>query len=56
MLPKDMNSALLVPLPGYIVFDLRGGYMLANQMMLTLAVENLTDEHYRRAVVCEANC
>ena len=36
-------------LPGYTVYDVRGGIDLADDLSLTVAVENLTDKKYRRA-------
>ncbi len=36
-------------LPGYTVFDVRGGLDLCRDLSITMAVENLTDKKYRRA-------
>lgn len=47
--PQDKTSPILYPLPGYTVFDLRGGHRLSQNIELTLAVENLTDKKYRKA-------
>lgn len=36
-------------IPGYTVFNLRGGYRIKPNMTLTVAVNNLTDKKYRSA-------
>ncbi|MFQ5844699.1 MAG: TonB-dependent receptor domain-containing protein, partial [Planctomycetota bacterium] len=49
--PQDVTSPLVRPdgsLPGYLVFDVRGGVYLRDNVRLELAVENLTDKQYRR--------
>jgi outer membrane receptor protein involved in Fe transport len=49
--PQDPNSPLLRrdgSIPGYSIFDLRGGINLNRYATLILAVENLTDKKYRR--------
>ncbi|QNN22894.1 TonB-dependent receptor [Planctomycetales bacterium ZRK34] len=33
--------------PGYAILSLRGGYQVTDQLLLTLGLENLTDEDYR---------
>ena len=35
--------------PGYTVLDLRGGFNIAENVRIILAVENLTDKKYRAA-------
>ncbi len=49
--PQDSSSGLLrsYGLPGYTVFDLRGGLDLAEGVHLTLALENIFDKKYRTA-------
>ena len=50
--PQDPNSGRIrssAYLPGYTVFDVRGGIDLTENISVTLAVENLTDKKYRRA-------
>lgn len=49
--PQDPTSGLVRPwgLPGYAVFDLRGGVELARDVTLTVALENLFDRRYRPA-------
>lgn len=49
--PKDMDSPLIGPngkIPGWVVFNLRGEYSLTNRINVNAALENLTDEGYRR--------
>jgi outer membrane receptor protein involved in Fe transport len=49
--PQDITSPLVRPdgsLPGYTVFDLRGGFKLTKRARVEFAVENLTDKEYRR--------
>ena len=36
-------------LPGYTVFDLRGGYRFTKNVRMTLALENIFDKKYRTA-------
>lgn len=45
--PQDKNSEILVPLPGYVVYDFRMGFKLSKQAYFTFSAENLTDEAYR---------
>lgn len=45
--PQDMNSPLLIPIPGYTIFNLRGGYRLADDKEINFAIENLSDKKYR---------
>lgn len=45
--PQDMTSSLLIPVPGYTVFDIKGGYKFSKSSEITLAIENLTDKKYR---------
>jgi len=48
--PQDITSPLLRPdgsLPGYTVFDLRGGYEISDRARVEVAIENLTDKKYR---------
>ena len=49
--PQDPNSGLLRPygLPGYTIFDVRGGLDLGRGVRLTLALENVFDKKYRTA-------
>jgi hemoglobin/transferrin/lactoferrin receptor protein len=49
--PQDPMSGLLRPygLPGYSVFDVRGGWDIARGVSLTVGVENLFDKKYRSA-------
>ncbi|MEW6744476.1 MAG: TonB-dependent receptor [Planctomycetota bacterium] len=50
--PQDPSSGYYrdyVGVPGYSLFDLRGGVELSKSTSLTLAVENLTDKRYRAA-------
>lgn len=49
--PQDPSSGLLRPygLPGYSVFDLRGGLDLSKNTRLTLGIENIGDKKYRTA-------
>ena len=35
-------------LPGYTVFDVRGGFRLTKDARIEFAIENLTDKEYRR--------
>jgi len=49
--PQDPTSGLLRSdgsLPGYTVFDLRGGVRLTEDVRLEIALENLADKKYRR--------
>lgn len=49
--PQDPTSGLLRSdgsLPGYTVFDLRGGVRLTEDVRLEVALENLSDKKYRR--------
>jgi len=48
--PQDVTSPLIrsdLSLPGYAVFDLRGGYRIHENARVELAVENLADRKYR---------
>ncbi len=49
--PQDKTSPLIRPygLPGYTVFDVRGGLRLNDNMSLKLAVENIANKKFRRA-------
>jgi len=49
--PQDKTSPLVREdgLPGYTVFNVRGGLDLMKDLSLTVAVENLTDKKYRAA-------
>jgi len=49
--PQDSTSPLLrdYGLPGYTVFDLRGGYRFNENVKMTLALENIFDKKYRTA-------
>jgi hemoglobin/transferrin/lactoferrin receptor protein len=47
--PQDRTSPVLYPLPGYTVIDLRGGYRLGRNVILTGGIENLADRKIRRA-------
>jgi len=49
--PQDPGSGLIRPygLPGYTVFDVRGGLELADGVSLTVGLENLLDKAYRSA-------
>lgn len=49
--PQDPTSGKLREngLPGYTVFDVRGGLDLCEDLSLTMAVENIGDKKYRRA-------
>jgi outer membrane receptor protein involved in Fe transport len=49
--PQDSGSGLLrsYGLPGYSVFDIRGGIQLSDSVTLTLGLENLFDAEYRTA-------
>jgi len=49
--PQDPTSPLLRAdgsLPGYTVFDLRGGVNLRDDLRVEVALENLADKKYRR--------
>ena len=49
--PQDITSPLVRPdgsLPGYTVFDLRGGFKLSDNARVEFAIENMTDKQYRR--------
>ncbi len=49
--PQDMNSPLIGPngeVPGWIIFNLRGEYLLNKNVRINFAVENFTNEAYRR--------
>jgi hemoglobin/transferrin/lactoferrin receptor protein len=48
--PQDITSPLVRAdgsLPGYTVFDLRGGYRISEDARVEIAIENLTDKKYR---------
>ena len=49
--PQNPNSGLLrdYGLPGYSVFDIRGGLTLSKNLAMVLALENIFDKRYRRA-------
>jgi outer membrane receptor protein involved in Fe transport len=49
--PQDANSRLVrdYGLPGYSVFDIRGGMDLLSHVRLVLALENILDKRYRTA-------
>ena len=49
--PQDPESGLIrdFGLPGYSVFDIRGGFDLGKYVSVTLALENIFDKGYRRA-------
>lgn len=49
--PQDPTSPLIRPygLPGYSVFNVRGGYTFHNGVEVVAAVENLLDKNYRAA-------
>jgi len=49
--PQNPNSGLLrdYGLPGYSVFDIRGGLNLSKNLAMVLALENISDKRYRRA-------
>ena len=49
--PQDNGSGLLRPygLPGYTVYDVRGGLEIGDGVSLTIALENVTDKKYRTA-------
>lgn len=49
--PQDSGSPLLrdYGLPGYTVFDVRGGYRFNENLRMTLALENILDKKYRTA-------
>ena len=47
---RDRGDTQRIPsggTPGYAVFNLRYGYQLSEELLLTLALENVTDEEYR---------
>ena len=47
---RDRGDTQRIPpggTPGYAVFNLRYGYQLSEALLLTLALENVTDEEYR---------
>jgi outer membrane receptor protein involved in Fe transport len=49
--PQDPTSPLLRPdlsIPGYTVFDLRGGVRLSERTRVEIALETLSDKSYRR--------
>lgn len=49
--PQDSSSGLLRPygLPGYSVFDVRGGWDISDGVTITVGLENLFDKEYRTA-------
>jgi len=49
--PQDPASPLVRPygLPGYSVFDLRGGFRIGRDLEVILGVENFLDKRYRQA-------
>ncbi|MEW6071519.1 MAG: TonB-dependent receptor [Planctomycetota bacterium] len=49
--PQDPGSGLLRPygLPGFTIFDLRGGLQVGRNIALTLGLENIFDKKYRMA-------
>ncbi|MDP6860574.1 MAG: TonB-dependent receptor [Verrucomicrobiales bacterium] len=47
---RDKGDTQRIPpggTPGYTVFNLRYGFQLSEQLLLTLSLENITDEEYR---------
>ncbi|MFH1892585.1 MAG: TonB-dependent receptor [Candidatus Zixiibacteriota bacterium] len=49
--PQDMTSPLIGPggeIPGWTVLNVRAEYVVSNHMSLNAAIENFTDQAYRR--------
>ena len=47
---RDKGDTQRIPpdgTPGYAVFNLRYGFQISEQLLLTLSLENITDEEYR---------
>lgn len=49
--PQDASSPLVrsFGLPGYTVYDVRGGVTFSDYLQLSMAIENVTNKHFRRA-------